>query len=187
MPEHSPSPSPRAFCRATGFVFQSAGAVLALTTCCWWSFSGRLQDPLRPTSGNPPFLSMADVPAESRWALAATCMGFLGGLAILVLGLGLQQERRHSAPAALGVTGLMAAFHAAYFIAAVVQLEPTVTRIILTGALALVWTVMFLLAGASAGEMRRLPPAPIDSTWTPRDEDDLRKGASPLPPDKTSP
>lgn len=185
----TPIPSPRAFCQATGFIFQGVGVVLMLGSCCFWSFSGRVQEEARPTEAGRMVVEVAkDFTPQQFWALGAVVLLFAGGLAIAVLGLGLQHERPSSASWAKWTTFAMAIYFWAYLCMATIVWEWATARIALAAVMALAWTVLFLLAGASVAEMRKNPPDPrsSQSQWTAHDEDDLRKASSPRSPDKTN-
>lgn len=176
------APSPRAFCHATGFVYQGVGMVLALGACCWWSFAGRIQDEVRPIDEARQVVQIRkDAAPHQYWAMAGVVLSFVGGLGLAVLGLGLQHDRPVSATCAKWTTLAMTLFFWAYFLMAIFILPGAVTRILLPGMMAVVWTILFLLAGVSHQQMRSYPPDPrsSQSAWTPRDEDDLRRGPSP--------
>lgn len=184
----SPAPAPRAFCHATGFIYQSFGFLMALSTCCWWSFTGLTQETLRPTDPARQVVDVAkDATQQQGWAMAAVCVLFAGGLWLVALGMGLQYDRWRSGRAAKWSTGLIALYFLAYLGMSVFAWKASAAGIIVHAVLAVVWIVIFILAGVSAEELRRNPPTPRLSKWTPRDEDDLRKALSPRSPDKTNP
>lgn len=183
----SPHP-PRAFCHATGFIYQSVGFLMAISTCCWWSFTGLTQDELRPTEAGRQVVEVAkDSAPTQRWALAAVCVLFIGGLWLVALGMGLQNDRLRSGRPAKWTTGLATLFFVAYLEMSAFVWPASVARSVTTGVLAAIWGILFVLGGVSAEVLRRNPPTPRPSTWTPRDEDDLRKGLSPRSPDRTNP
>lgn len=188
--EVASGPSPRAFCHATGFIYQGVGMVLALGACCWWSFAGRIQDEVRPIDEERQVVELrTDAAPHQHWAMAGVVLSFVGGLGLAVLGLGLQHDRPASAPCAKWMTLIVAVFYWAYLLSAIFLLPGAVTRVALPGIMAVVWTVLFLLAGVSHQQMRAHPPDPrsFPTAWTPRDEDDLRKALSPRSRDKTNP
>ncbi len=181
-------PPPRAFCHATGFIYQAVGFLIALSTCCWWSFTGLSQEALRPTEPGRQVVEVAkDAAPHLRWALAAVCILFVGGLWLVALGMGLQNDRLRSGRPAIWTTGLAALFFLSYLGMSLFAWTASVTRIVAVTVLAAGWIVLFLLAGVCAEELRQNPPISHPSTWTPRDEDDLRKALSPRSPDKTNP
>lgn len=183
-------PSPRAFCQATGFIYQAVGVFLSLGACCYWSFSGRVQEEARPTEGGSSIVQLTrDAAPEQIWAMGAVVLLFVGGLAIAALGLGLQHDRPAAAKWAKWTTLIIAIYFWAYLAMAIFMLPGAVARIVLPAIMALVWTVLFLLGGVSAEEMRKNPPDPksSQSQWTERDEDDLRKASSPRSRDRTNP
>jgi hypothetical protein len=175
-----PQPRPRPFSQATGLIFQVAGLLLALGGCCGWSLSGRFQAPTRPTEPARHAVDwLAGAPAAQVWGMLAVCVEFAGGMGLIVAGLGLQHLLGRKGRAAVMVSGLGAAFHAAWFVAACWSF-PGAGTIAGVGLLGAVWGVLFLMAGAAAEEMARLPaPTREDSSWTQGDEDDLRRGPSP--------
>ncbi|MBI5765537.1 MAG: hypothetical protein HZA51_18665 [Planctomycetes bacterium] len=184
----SPTPErpPRAFCQATGFVYQTIGFLLTLGTCCWWSFAGRVATEARPSEpGRQVVDVMTDASPAQLWGLTAVCASFVGGLVLVAAGIALQHDMSASGRFAKWFTGAVAAFFTAYSVMCIATFPGwgrTPTALVMAG----VWIVMFLLAGASAEELRRNPPPKRDSSWTPRDEDDLRKAASLRRRDETS-
>ncbi len=184
--EPAPSPSPRAFCHATGLVFQSVGFALALGTCCLWPAARCWQDELPFEGLQPPAVFREAAPAE-LWAMVAVALTFVSGMALCVVGLGLQHDRRGSGRAAFWLTAAVAAFFWCYLGFAVFSF-PAVGRIVTAAIMTALWNICFLLAGVSADQQKRLPPPrPSESAWTWRDEDDLRRNASPRSPDRTNP
>ena len=187
------TPPPRAFCQATGFIYQAVGVFLSVGACCYWSFSGRIQDEARPAGVSEgvraPVELSRDAKPEQFWAMGAVVLLFVGGLAIAALGLGLQHDRPAAAKWAKWTTLVIAIYFWAYLGMAVFVLPGAVARIVLPAIMALVWTVLFLLGGVSAEEMRKNPPDPksSQSQWTARDEDDLRRASSPRSRDRTNP
>lgn len=188
--ESGNSPSPRAFCHATGFVYQGVGMVLALGACCWWSFSGRIQDEVRPGLQDS---QAASAPAETTghqyWAMAGVVLSLVGGLGIAVLGLGMQHDRVVSAVWAKWVTLAVAVYFWCYLGMAIFVLPGAISRIVMPLGMAALWTVLFLMAGVSVETLKRHPPDPRarQSEWTSRDEDELRRRSSPHSRDKTNP
>ncbi|MEK6643980.1 MAG: hypothetical protein AABZ08_08725 [Planctomycetota bacterium] len=184
----SPKPDrpPRAFCQATGFVYQSVGFLLTLGTCCWWSMVGRVGSDMRSMQSNGLITSLPDATAEQLWGMAAVCITFVGGLLLVAVGIALQHDMSASGRFAKWSCGSIAAFFGVYAVLCVGYFPGwgrTPTVVVMT----VIWTVLFLLAGASVEELRRNPPPKRDSSWTPRDEDDLRKAASPRRRDETTP
>ncbi len=183
--EPTPIPSPRAFCHATGLVFQSIGFALALGTCCLWPATKCWQDELPFEGLRPPEVFRDAAPAD-LWAMVSVAFTFVAGMGLCVVGLGLQHDRRGSARAAFWLTAGVAAFFWSYLGFAVFSF-PALGRIVTVAILTVLWTVCFLLSGVSAEQQKRFPPpTPSESAWTSRDEDDLRKTASPRSPDKTN-
>ncbi len=172
-----PDRPPRAFCQATGFVYQTVGFLLTLGTCCWWSFVGRVGSDVRSTQPNLLVNPPPDATAAQLWGMAAVCVLFVGGLVLVAAGIALQHDMSKSGRFAKWFTGIVAAFFTAYALMCIISF-PGWGRTPVSLALAGGWIVLFLLAGASAEELQRHPPPKRDSSWTPRDEDDLRKAAS---------
>lgn len=181
------TPSPRAFCHATGFVYQSAGFLLALSTCCWWSFAGRFQAEARPAEANRRVVLLSeDATAAQKWSLAAVCVSFIGGLALTAAGIGLQSDRLRRGRGVMALTACAALFHWAYLITTAMTIGG-VGRLLTGAALALAWTVFFLLAGVSHGVLQRHPPTRTPELLTSRDADALRNELSLRSRDKTNP
>lgn len=182
-PESNPS---LAFCRGTGAAHQFFGLILVLGTCCWGFVYVFLEDPVKPVESGRTLVSVAaDSPAYRLWGMTAFWLTFAGGLASAACGLGLQSERPGSGRIAMALSGGAGLFFWAY-LAACIFWFPGAARIVIAAIMALAWTALFLLDGHCAELLRRHPPRSPDSTWTPADEDDLRRSASPHPPDRTS-
>ena len=183
----SPPDNPRAFVHATGLVYQVVGFVLAMGTCCWWSFADREGPELIQMRGAKPVNVLdATPPAAKTWAMLGMCASLAGGLALIALGIGFQHELARSGRPAKWITGSCSAFFLAYVIAGAVSF-PAGVRLVTALAMGALWTVMFLLAGVSAQTLKAHPPPKRDSNWSSRDEDDLRSISSHRPPDETSP
>ncbi len=172
--------SARAFCQATGLCCQLVGLVLALGSCCWWSFSGLTQEALRPTQPDRHYVEIiSDARPPDYWALACVSVLFCGGLALTPLGMGVQHARLGAGRWTRGFTAAVALFFWAYLMAALLASPRSMGPLLLAAVMAILWSVLFLLAGAALEQMRSLPARPSDLTWTAHDEDDLRKGRSP--------
>lgn len=181
-------PSPRSFCRATGLIFQTLGIVLALGTCCWLPFTSCSDEGSRSINvAQVVSETLWDAPLDRIWATLAVALSFVSGLALVTVGLGLQHERRSAARVAMALTALAGLFYWCY-LGFAIFLFPAVGRIVIVFVMALLWTGCFLLAGASAGELKRHPPpTESESAWSSRDEDDLRKAISPHSRDRRNP
>lgn len=185
-PQESGAPEERPFCHATGFVFQIVGFLLTLGTCCWWSLSGWTMPAgfiAAARNGRPMVMSDSGPPIASQFLLVAVCLSLVGGLALIALGIGLQNDLLRSGRLPLWTCGVVAFFFWAYLGLAVAKF-PATGRIITAGIMALGWTALFLLAGASREELNRTGPPRRESSWTSRDEDDLRRASSLPPPDE---
>ena len=187
-PETESPPSPRAFSHATGYIFQSIGFLLAIGSCCWWSISGWVQDEI-PTRVEGQLVVPninTEAASDQIWAMIAVPFSFVSALGLLVIGLGLHQDRLKTGRGPLLLTAIAALYFWTYLGFAIVQF-PATGRITLVAIMALIWTACALLAGVSAEELKRAPPLKRSETaWTSRDEDDLRNALSPRSPDRTS-
>ncbi len=169
-PEKLPSspPSPRAFAQASGLVLQLIGVILALGTCCWWSFAGLTDERIRPTSQPESFGDIVRAADGSRlWSMSAVCVSFVGGLALAVLGLGLQAEKRRSGAAALAVAGAGTVFWFVYFGYALTH-GAGVGRLLWSVLMFIAWGLCAVLSVISADELKRHPP-PADLGQAPAD------------------
>ena len=179
-------PSPRAFCHATGHIYQAIGFFLSIVMCCWWP-SNCWQDPIATTRPSDiDRASMWSAPAEDLWAMASVVLAFAGGLGLIVMGFGLQQDRLRTARAPMALTAVVGLFYWLYLGFSIFAF-PAVGRILVSAIFALVWTACFLLAGVSNDQLRAHPPTRSEQSWTSRDEDDFRNTLSPGSRDKTNP
>jgi hypothetical protein len=179
--------SPRAFSQATGLIYQTVGFILAMGTCCWWSFTGLAQDEVRAPKGSTEIVQLwRDMKPEQKWALAAICVCLVGGLGLAAVGIGLQHDRIARGVWVVAMTGAVTLFFASYTLMAWWQF-PGKGRIIVGGAMTFVWAIMFLMGGTSAEQLRRFPPVTTPETLTSRDVDDLRRAVSPQRRDRTNP
>lgn len=182
-------PSPRAFCHGTGFVYQGIGMLLALGACCWWSFSGRIHDETTSPIAEQVTTQPSFVKSPAHWAMGGVTLSFIGGLAIAVLGIGMQNDRPASVIWARRTTLTLAIFFWCYMAVAILVLPGQFARVVTPGAMAILWTILALLAGVSAEQMKLNPPDPrsLQSTWTVHDEDELRTRSSPRSRDRKNP
>lgn len=179
-------PSPRAFCHATGYVYQALGFFLSIVMCCTWP-ANCWQEPIAATQ--PADIQNAtsfNAPANEQWALGSVAISFVGGLLLIVVGFGLQHDRLKTARGALVLTVLVGAYYWVYLGYSIVWF-PGVGRIIVSGIFALVWSICFLLAGVSNEQLRAHPPTRSEQSWTSRDEDEFRSRLSPDSRDRTNP
>lgn len=193
--EPAPSPSPRAFCQATGLIYQIVGFLLSIGTCCWGfsasigGFLGVAGDTLAtPTSQQAESIARSTLsgPAHVIWFTAAVWASFVGGLGAAATGLAMQHERRTSGRNGMIVSGIMTVVFLAYAGFSIFW-QPALARGLIAGAMLALWLAMFLLAGHSAELLKRFPPPATDSQWTQSDEDALRKSASHRRRDRTNP
>jgi hypothetical protein len=127
---------PRAFCHATGFLYQGVGFLMSLCTCCWWSFTGLTQQELRPSEPNRQVVEVAkDATPQLRWAMVAVCLLFAGGLWLTALGMGLQNDRFRTGRAAKWTTGPVALFFLVYLGMSVFSWKASAIRIAATAVL----------------------------------------------------
>lgn len=111
-PPRSPDllPAPRPLARGTGLVLQIVGGVLFLGACCVCSSAG-LWDPVMSRGEAAEHAQAAALPTD--WgrvgAMLLVMFTTIGGLAMLVFGLGMQQDRpRATGPALISVAALCA-------------------------------------------------------------------------------
>ena len=117
-PTDPASPSPRAFAQGVGVVFQTAGVIMALSSCVICALSGKWD----PVSDRAQVLrqmqqgDMLGVPAERLWheparagLMLTVVFTTVGGLALAGFGLGLQSETPRAAWGALISVTLLAA------------------------------------------------------------------------------
>jgi hypothetical protein len=178
----------RPFCQATGLICQGVGLLLALGGCCTWSLAGVSDLPAAPASAPATDILtiLQAAPAAAVWAMLARCINLVAGLLLLTLGMGLQHDRLVTGRSLLWLTGVAALFHWVHAFAAAWRF-PGWAVLMTVGALAIVWTGLFLLAGASSEELRKNPPRKQAESWTSRDEDDLRTASSPRSPGRRNP
>jgi len=179
-------PIKRPVCRGTGFLFQSVGALFALATCCLWPAAHWWQNYSTTATGGISIDPLRDSTVAQRFAMGGVAISFLGGMLLVALGLGLQHDRLRTGRWPMVVTAAGAAYFWVYFGFCVAEF-PAAFSIALLAALSIVWTVLFVLAGVSAEELRRIPPTPSERGWTSIDADDLKKLTSPRQRDKTNP
>ena len=158
----------------TGYVFQGAGTVLMLVGGFFWVLSGFVIDSVDEAPRR-----WTDYLAGDRLAPALAAIGIVasvvGGLAIATAGIGLHQDRPSSGRFALAVTALLS----------ITYWTVGLLLLIVCGAwaagtvaviMALCSTVMFLLAGQSAGLQRRFPP-PAHNVITSQELAELRESS----------
>lgn len=174
----------RPFCRGAGSVFQSVGFFLAFSTCCVWPAAYWWQDEAELRR-----VDAAEIEAVTNIENVLTSIGvaltFLAGMGLIAVGLGLQQDRFRTGRWALLVTSVPMLFQWYYFAMSILD-SPTTARIVVGGTLALLWTVLFVLAGVSADELKKQPPTMSELGWTSIDEDDLQKVLSLRSRDRTN-
>ncbi len=149
---------PRGFVRGAGYILQIAGVMLLLGGCCLGSFSGLIQRPQDQSPASAVEWFRRSPPAQLVTAINIVISG-VAGLALLVFGLGLQQERRRSGIGAMIATGLLAAGWWTTAIAAVF-LHLSIMRILINVVFAVGATLLFFLAGGAERTLRLHPPPP---------------------------
>jgi len=172
-----PSPRPRAFVTATGYVFQTVGMVYLIVFGVYWFISGRIQDRATVRIDSP-----ADYFAAGNVLLTVTTIvvlsGVAGGLGLVALGIGLQGERRGAGASAMMVAGALAAI-GWIVVAAYVIVGPAWGGALVTAVWSAINTVLFLLAGHSAAILKRHPPPAdqnvVDDAWLEQYERERRE------------
>jgi hypothetical protein len=115
-PPHSPPP--RAFAQGTGWLLQTVGILLFAANCCVCSMTG-LWDPVASRSDiihqidsgrqlGMTVQRLFENPAKAGYMLTVVA-STVGGLAMAVLGLGLQADRRRAAAGAMACVGALTA------------------------------------------------------------------------------
>lgn len=158
--ESPPSPaSPRAFATATGFVFQVAGAICALGSCCIASISGFVFSPASSPAEHW-FSYLSADRFETAMATLLIVVSLVGGLGLVAAGIGMQAERPRSGGAGMWASGLMAIGCGVAGVARLIHGSPPSALIgpVVIGVMA---TALFLLAGHSRQILRQFP-APAD-------------------------
>jgi hypothetical protein len=165
------SPPPRAFAQGTGVVLQTVGILLFLTNCCVCSLTG-LWDPVASRAeilnqietGQPlarTLKSAFETPAKAGYMLTVIS-STVGGLAMAVLGLGLQTDRRLAAAGAMASVAAFAALMIAAGVLLWVGHAPWATK----GWNALLVVILLVAAGFTWHALREVqatpPPANID-------------------------
>lgn len=184
MSDQPKAPDTRSICPACGYILQAVGVILLLGTCCWWPFTSFTQDEIKssdPARSVPSFF--ADASPAQKWMVVGMSISFLSGLTFMVVGLGVQHQRRKSAKAALFIATLVGLFFWVY-LGWTIFAAPAAARIITTGVLAILWTGLFLLTGAAAEELKRSPPlTDSESSLSSADEAELRRDLLPPRPE----
>lgn len=167
------SPSPRAFAIGTGVTCQYIGFFFLLGACVACALAAwLLPSASQPTDKWTDFLKGDRLPtAILTLSLVVT---FLGGIAWMAVGVGLQGERPGSGVAAMIVSGILTALYVVatvWLIAAAQLFLPAVFPI----GMALVSFAVFMLAAHSATVLRRFPPPPDQSAATPEFLDEYRQ------------
>jgi len=158
MPPTFPDPGARSLARGSGYVFQAVGLVLLLSGCCLGPLVGYFQgeQDVAPRTFVEWFRDSP--PGQLLTGINIIVTG-LAGLALMVFGLGLHQERRGSGTGALIATGALALNWWATAVAAILY-APSILRIGVSLLLAIAATLLFLLAGAARRELKLHPPPP---------------------------
>jgi hypothetical protein len=169
-PPDSPPP-PRAFAQGTGWLLQTLGILLFAANCCVCGMTG-LWDPVASRSdiihqidsGRPLGMTVQRLfedPAKAGYMLTVV-IGTVGGLAMAVLGLGLQADRRRAAAGAMACVGAVAAIVTAAGVLLWVGHAPWEAR----AWNAVLVAVLFVTGGFTWHAMREVtanpPPANID-------------------------
>ncbi len=168
-----PVASPRAFVIGSGAVFQSVGGLFVFMACVVWLISAwTVPKAAAPQSQWNGFFHEEHLP--SALMTIALLLTFVGGLGLLAVGLGLQGERPGSGRVAMAASGLLATCYLIVSVAYVVALGRVISAL-LVFALAGMAAVLFLLAGHSAGILRKFPPPPDQNVATPEILEEFRQ------------
>ncbi len=154
-----PQPTnPRAFAQATGFVFQIVGMILLCGGCCVGPIIGWFQG---EQAAAPPDVAawLRDSPPQQLLVTACIVANGVGGLALAVFGMGLQQEQPSSGTGALVSAGALATVYVGSAVAAIV-LGLSLPRIAVHVLLAAGTLVLMLMAGGARRTMQLHPPPP---------------------------
>ena len=166
-------PSPRAFAIGTGVAFQTIGSIYAFIAILAWAISAWiLPRASGPAAQWTDFLAHENLPAAMITILIL--VSFVGGLALIAAGVGLQGERRRSGIVAMTVSGLMVPCYVVVAIILLVALNRIFTAIGIL-VLALPAGVLFMLAGYSASILRKFPPPPDLNAATPELLEEFRR------------
>jgi hypothetical protein len=165
--------NPRAFVTGSGFVLQVYGGLLAFSACAIWGVSA-----MTPTSTATPAARWTDHLTGPQSAAALLTIGlfagFVGGLALMAAGVGMQGEKRGSAAIATAVSGLLAGV----FVALSALLAFSAGRFLMSGAALVVGTLSIaatLLSAISHQTLRRFPPPEDYHLLTEEILEDLRR------------
>lgn len=170
-PQSVTLPGPRPLTRGAGLVLQVVGGVLLLGGCCVCGTAG-MWDPVisrgeavRVAEGGAAVL--AD--PGRLGAMLTVMFATVGGLAMLVFGLGMQQDRRRAAPAATLSMMILLLVLIAAGVGLWTGSGPWALRLANT-ALVLVTVMLTVLCVAACREVRADPP-PDGPTILPPDAD----------------
>ena len=157
----------------SGFVFQTVGGLLVFVACLIWGISAwTVPKASTPLANWTDFFRGENLP--SALMTIALLISFIGGLALLAVGLGLQGERPSSGRAAMLTSALMAACYLAVAIAYAVALGRIFSALIVF-ALAGLAVFLFMLAGHSSAVLRQFPPPPDLNDATPELLEEFRQ------------
>jgi len=148
----------RAFTRGTGFIFQIVGFAMMLGGCCLGMLIGYLQGEQEHAPANIGEWVRQSPPGQLLTAINIIISG-VAGLALMVFGVGLQQERRRSGIGAVICSGLLALGLWATTVAAAVWTH-SVIRVLIGLVLAGAASFLLFLAIGAARELRLYPPPP---------------------------
>lgn len=154
----------RGFARGTGFIFQFVGFIFLFGGCCLGSLSGLIQGPIDATPRDVVEWVTASPPGQVISAVN-TVVTALAGLALMVFGIGLSNERRTSATGAVIVTVVLAVSWCTTTLAAILT-ALSIARILANLFFAAIAVWLVLMALAARREMRLHPPPP-DEPVTP--------------------
>lgn len=167
-PEPLGRPPPRAFAQGAGVVMQTLGAILFFSSCCI-CISTAAWDPLTPREqvlsdmarGDHPGVGLSTLlerPAAAGYMITAVT-ATVGGLAICVLGLGLQADRGRAALAQLLATAAVTLLLALAAVALWRGAAPIMVKLWNHGLLVLM-AGLTAMAWIAHRQVRAAPPPP---------------------------
>ncbi len=142
-------------------IFQTAGLILAFSTCCIGSLAGLAQHPNRSALlGDAPrtvIEAWGTFQTHKKLATISMFASCAAGLGVLAAGIGLQADRYGSARLAVLVTLPLGAFHV-FYLGYLIFRGPISWCFPVPLLYAAIWVALAILALASASVHKRHPP-----------------------------